>query len=255
MLERTAAGLVPEQSALVPAILPLQAEGLVFEVAGRRLVDRLDLVLRPGVLSVIMGPNGSGKSLTLRLLHGLLRPSAGRVLWAGRRPERSIHLRQAMVFQRPVPLRRSALDNVLHALRARGVPREERNARAEAALARADLQGQARTPARLLSGGEQQRLALARALALSPEVLFLDEPCANLDPASIVLIERLIAGAHDAGTKIVLVTHDVGQARRLADEVIFLHRGRILEQSPADGFFAAAASGKAQAFLEGRIVI
>jgi tungstate transport system ATP-binding protein len=205
--------------------------------------------------TVVMGPNGAGKSLMLRLLHGLLQPTAGEILWAGRPADRAIHLRQAMVFQRPVLLRRSALANVTHALRARGMPWYERHARAHELLAAAGLGALAHTPARLLSGGEQQRLAMARALSLGPDVLLLDEPTANLDPASTLAIEQLIQTAHDEGTKIVFVTHDVGQAKRLADEVVFLHRGRVEEQSPAGRFFEAPASVQSSAFLEGRLVL
>jgi tungstate transport system ATP-binding protein len=154
-----------------------------------------------------------------------------------------------------VLLRRSARANVTHVLRARGVPRHQRHARAEEMLAAAGLAALARTPARLLSGGEQQRLAVARALSLEPDVLFLDEPAASLDPASTLAIERLIQQAHERGTKIVLVTHDVGQARRLADEVVFLHRGQVQEHSSAGRFFDAPASAAARAFLEGRLVL
>ena len=236
-------------------ILPLEARGLAFEAGGRRLIHGIDLALRPGVRTVVMGPNGAGKSLLLRLLHGLLEPSAGEVLWGGRPADNAIRLRQAMVFQRPVLLRRSALANVTHALRARGMPRHERHARAGKMLAAAGLGTLARTPARLLSGGEQQRLAMARALSLEPDVLFLDEPTASLDPASTLAIEQLIQQAHDAGTKTVLVTQDVGQARRLADEVVFLHRGQLEEHSPAARFFDAPASATARAFLEGRLVL
>ena len=236
-------------------ILPVHARGVVFEAGGRRLIDGIDLTLRPGVRTVIMGPNGAGKSLLLRLLHGLLQPSAGAILWGGRPADDPVRLRQAMVFQRPVLLRRAALANVTHALRARGMPRRERHERARQVLAAAGLAALARTPARLLSGGEQQRLAMARALSLEPDVLFLDEPAASLDPASTLAIERLIQQAHERGTKIVLVTHDTGQARRLADEVVFLHRGRIEEHSPAARFFEAPASPRARAFLEGRLVL
>jgi tungstate transport system ATP-binding protein len=236
-------------------ILPVHARGVVFEAGGRRLIDGIDLTLRPGVRTVIMGPNGAGKSLMLRLLHGLLQPSAGAILWGGRPADDAVRLRQAMVFQRPVLLRRAALANVTHALRARGMPRRERQERARQVLAAAGLAALARTPARLLSGGEQQRLSMARALSLEPDVLFLDEPTTNLDPASTLAIERLIQQAHERGTKIVLVTHDVGQARRLADEVAFLHRGRIEEHSPAARFFEAPASPRARAFLEGRLVL
>jgi tungstate transport system ATP-binding protein len=236
-------------------LLPLEAHGIAFEAGGRRLIDGIDLKLRPGMRTVVMGPNGSGKSLLLRLLHGLLQPSAGMVLWNGRAADDTIRRLQAMVFQRPVMLRRSALGNLQHALRARGLPRREQRRRAEEALEEAQLTPIAHTPARLLSGGEQQRLALARALSLAPEVLFLDEPTANLDPASTVAIERLIQGAHEHSTKIVLVTHDAGQARRLADEVVFLCDGRLEDHAPAEAFFDAPRSSRARAFLEGRIVI
>lgn len=255
MLERA---LLYEDLAAAAAsapILPVHARGLAFEAGGRRLIDGLDLTLQPSVRTVVMGPNGAGKSLLLRLLHGLLEPSAGAILWGGRPADAAVRRRQAMVFQRPVLLRRSACANVTHALRARGVPRRQRQERAQAVLTAAGLAAFARTPARLLSGGEQQRLAMARALSLEPDVLFLDEPSANLDPASTLAIERLIQEAHEAGTKIVLVTHDIGQARRLADEVVFLHRGRVAERSPAALFFEAPASAEAGAFLEGRLVL
>jgi tungstate transport system ATP-binding protein len=238
-----------------PPILPLEARGLVFEAGGRRLIDGLDMVLRPGLRTVIMGPNGAGKSLTLRLLHGLLQPSAGRVLWGGRPADHGVRQRQAMVFQRPVLLRRSAASNIGHALKARRLPASERASRSQQVLELAGLLPLARSPARRLSGGEQQRLALARALSLGPEVLFLDEPTAHLDPASTLAIEHLIERAHAAGTKIVLVTHDLGQARRLAHEVVFLDRGRALEHSPAERFFAQPASAAAEAFLAGRLVV
>ena len=160
-----------------------------------------------------------------------------------------------MVFQRPVLLRRAALANVTHALRSRGVARRERRERAVQVLAAADLAALAGAPARLLSGGEQQRLAMARALSLKPDVLFLDEPTANLDPTSTLAIEQLIQQAHREGTKIIMVTQDLGQARRLADEVVFLHRGRLEEQSQASRFFNSPASATAHAFLEGRLIL
>jgi tungstate transport system ATP-binding protein len=238
-----------------PPILPLEARGLVFEAGGRRLIDGLDLALRPGLRTVIMGPNGAGKSLTLRLLHGLLQPSAGAVLWGGRPADQGVRQRQAMVFQRPVLLRRSTAANIGHALKARRLSAAERASRSQQVLALAGLLPLARTPARRLSGGEQQRLAMARALSLGPEVLFLDEPSAHLDPTSTLAIEHLIERAAAAGTKIVLVTHDLGQARRLAHEVVFLDRGRVLEQSPAERFFAQPASAAAAAFLAGRLVL
>lgn len=238
----------------VPSVLPIEADGLVLERGGRRLVDGIDLSIDGSALTVIMGPNGAGKSLLLRLLSGLIDPDAGGVRWAGRAPDRIRTRKLGFVFQKPVLLRRSALANVKFVLR-NGMPRSERNERAAAALQRAGLADLAHAPARLLSGGEQQRLAIARALAPEPEILFLDEPCASLDPAATAAIETLVADARLQGTKIVLVTHDIGQARRLADDVVFLHRGRIVEQAPAETFFDAPVSHPARAYLSGQLVI
>jgi len=238
-----------------PPILPLAAEGLVFEVGQRRLIDGIDLVLEQGPLTAVMGPNGAGKSLLLRLLHGLLQTTAGRITWAGAPVSRATRLRQAMVFQRPVLLRRSVAANLRYALRVHGVGGAALESAAEHWLVRAGLAELAARPARVLSGGEQQRLALARALASDPDVLFLDEPTASLDPASVLAIERLVLQARDAGTKIVLVTHDLGQARRLADEIVFLYRGRVEERAPAGAFFCGPRSDRARAFVDGRIVL
>ncbi len=236
-------------------ILPLEAHGLVYEVAGKRLVDGVDLLLEAGQKTVVIGPNGAGKSLLLRLLHGLLSPTQGTVLWSGHPADRAIRLKQAMVFQKPVLLRRSVAANIDYALQVHGLPASMRAQRTQQALEVARLEELAARPARVLSGGEQQRLALARALAVEPEILFLDEPTASLDPASTLAVEALIRRAHRAGTKIVLVTHDLGQARRLADEVVFLHRGRVVEQTPADWFFARPRSAAAQAHLAGNIFL
>ena len=165
---------------------------------------------------------------------------------------KEIRRRQAMVFQRAVLLRRSAAANIDFALKLRGAADP---ARRDALLAHVGLLDKALQPARLLSGGEQQRLALARALATEPQVLFLDEPTAHLDPASTQMIETLVADAKARGVKIVFVTHDVGQAKRTADEIVFLHRGRIVERAPAAQFFSHPTSEAARGYLEGRIVL
>ena len=158
----------------------------------------------------------------MRLMHGLLSPTTGRIAWRETGEER-IRRGQAMVFQRPVLLRRSALANILFALSLARVPADERERQAIEALREVGLSEVAYRPARVLSGGEQQRLALARAWALHPEVLFLDEPTANLDPGATREIENVIKAFDAAGTKIVMSTHNLGQARRLGDEVLFLH--------------------------------
>lgn len=236
------------------AVVPIEARGLLLERGGRRLVDKVDLQIDGHGTTVIMGPNGAGKSLLLRLLSGLIEPDAGSVRWAGRTPDRVRAPKLGFVFQKPVLLRRSALANVKFALRG-GFTKTERNERAEAALQRAGLLRLAHTPARLLSGGEQQRLAIARALAPEPEILLLDEPCASLDPAATAAIEALVIDAKLRGTRIVLVTHDVGQARRLADDVVFLHHGEIVERQPARIFFDKPESEAAIAYLAGRLVL
>lgn len=251
MPDGTAGGL--RCTAPVPIVdaAPLgETRALVYRAGGRQLIDGIGLKIPAKTLTVVMGPNGAGKSLLLRLLHGLIPPTAGQVLWEGRPLDDGLRRRQAMVFQRPVLLRRSVAANVRFALRLRGRPDAARIAEALDEVGLADLAGQ---PARLLSGGEQQRLTLARALVTDPRVLFLDEPTANLDPAATAAIEAIVQRAHRRGTKIVFITHDLGQARRLADDVVFLDGGRLAEHSPARTFFDNPHSQAARDFLEGRL--
>jgi tungstate transport system ATP-binding protein len=235
-----------------PSLLPLELDAVAFAVGDRRIIDGVSLRLEAGPRTVIIGPNGAGKSVLLRLCHGLLRPTSGTIRWTSAEPTDGPR-RQAMVFQRPVLLRRTAIANVAYALAIGGVPRAQRTSRALDALRRVGLEHAANQAARVLSGGEQQRLALARAWALSPEVLFLDEPTASLDPGATHEIEKGIAAMHASGTKIVLVTHNLGQARRLGDEILFLYQGRIAERAPVDLFFRQPASPEAAQFLEGEL--
>jgi tungstate transport system ATP-binding protein len=221
-------------------ILPLRLEGVTY----RDIIKPLSLELAAGPSTIILGANGAGKSVLMRLMHGLLQPNTGTISWSSAG-------RQAMVFQRPVMLRRSALANVAYALEVSGTAQAEKIALE--ALEEVGLAHVARRPARVLSGGEQQRLALARAWALHPEVLFLDEPTANLDPGATREIETLIKAFDAAGTKIVMSTHSLGQARRLGDEVIFLHQGRVAERAPIDHFFPQPASPEAAAFVKGEL--
>ena len=233
-------------------LLPLRLDGVGFRVGAREILRDITVVLDAGPRTVILGPNGAGKSVLLRICHGLLAPTTGGVTWNA--PElRGTARRQAMVFQRPVLLRRSVLGNVSYALGCAGVPRRERGARSMEALAIVGLESQAGSPARLLSGGEQQRLALARVWALHPEVLFLDEPTANIDPGAKAEVERIIAALHGGGTKIVLVTHNLGEARRLGDEILFLHEGRLVECAPVERFLRRPTSPEATRFLEGEL--
>ena len=229
------------------AILPLRLEDVSFAAGGRPIIEHVSLALEAGPSTIILGANGAGKSVLMRLMHGLIAPTSGRIAWSGEGARR----RQAMVFQRPVMLRRSAFQNVRYALDVAGAADADRVARE--ALAEVGLSHLARQPARVLSGGEQQRLALARAWALHPEVLFLDEPTANLDPGATREIETIIKAFDAAGTKIVMSTHSLGQARRLGDEVIFLHQGRVAERAPIDKFFPLPASPEAAAFVKGEL--
>lgn len=250
---RTATGTVAEVAEAAPQkLLPMQARGLTLDVKGKLLVDDVDLDLNAGSITMIMGPNGAGKSLLLRLLHGMITPTSGSVTWSGAALSEAMRRRQAMVFQRPVLLRRSVAANIDFVLGLRG-PADK--AKRDLILEHADLLAQAKQPARLLSGGEQQRLALARALAIEPDVLFLDEPTASLDPASTLRIEQIVQAAHRSGTKIVFITHDFGQAKRLAGDIVFMHRGRVLEHVPAQQFFEKPKTEQGADFLAGRIVL
>lgn len=240
----------PVPPSIEASLMPLRLEALSFEGGGRRIIDSVDLTLEARGLTVVMGPNGAGKSVLLRLAHGLLKPTTGRVLYDAAPIDSDVRRRQAMVFQRPVLLRRSVAANVDFALGLRGRASVQRR---EGLLDRVGLTHLSAQPARRLSGGEQQRLAFARALATEPEILFVDEPTSNLDPAAMRAIEAITRQVQAEGCKVVFVTHDIAQARRLADDVVFLHNGRIADHRPAADFFSNPISDAAAAYLEGRI--
>ena len=229
------------------SILPLRAEGLALIRDGQRLIDTVSFNLPQGGITTIIGPNGAGKSLTLRLCHGLIAPDEGMVTWA-----RDARLRHAMVFQQPVMLRRSVRANIAHALLA--VTHPAVKSRTDEALARFHLTPLAERPARLLSGGEKQKLAIARAWATEPEVLFLDEPTSQLDPAATREIEALIRTLSLEGLTLVMTTHDLGQARRLADRILFFNRGRLVEDADAASFFEQPETPQARAFIAGELL-
>lgn len=227
-------------------MLPLVLDQVSFAVNGRAIIDRVSAEIGAGPRTIILGPNGAGKSVLMRLCHGLLRPTSGSIAWRGANGGRQ---RQAMVFQRPVMLRRSALANVIYGMRLAAIAPRERELRARDVLEAVGLSHLADRPARMLSGGEQQRVALARAWALNPEVLFLDEPTANLDPGATRDIESIIAQIHASGTKIIMTTHNLGQARRLGDEILFLYQGRLAERALVERFFRRPESPEAASFI------
>lgn len=235
------------------ANLPILLDNVSFAVRDTTILDGIDLNIVPGAPTVVIGPNGCGKTTLLRLSMGLIRPTNGRATWGGRAEASSD--RRAIVFQRPVMLRRSAEANLRYALEAAGVPHRDRAARAHELLALVGLTDRADRPARKLSGGEQQRLALARALAKDPQVLFLDEPTASLDPGATKSVEDLIQSIAARGIKVVMATHDLGEARRLAGDIVLMHRGRIIETGTASDFFSEPRTSEARRFIAGELLI
>jgi tungstate transport system ATP-binding protein len=237
--------------AFTASILPLSLEGVGYAVGGKPLLSDLSLRIEAGRRLIVMGANGAGKSLFLRICHGLIEPTAGRRLWADGSARAEA---QAMVFQRPVLLRRSVAANLDYPLAMKGMARAARRETVARTLGRFGLTSLADRPARLLSGGEQQRLALARAWSMRPQVLFLDEPSSALDPSATRIIEEMVEGFSAEGITIVMTTHNLGQARRLAQDVAFLHRGRLLEHRPASDFFSEPNAPEARAFLAGDLI-
>ena len=225
-----------------------------FILAGEvTILNGVSLTLQPGAPTMLIGPNGSGKTTLLRAAMGLIPLTSGAISWGGR--ETASAARRAIVFQRPAMLRRSAEANIRYALNAAGVPRAQHDNRIAELLTLVGLDGFAMRPARRLSGGEQQRLALARALARDPAVLFLDEPTASLDPAATKAIEDIVRAVSARGVKVVMSTHDLGQARRLAGDIVLLHRGRLIEHSAAQDFFAQPKTDEARRFVAGELLV
>jgi len=245
---------VADQRLVAPEdILPLTVEGLTFEAGGKQILSRLNFRLERESPSFIIGPNGAGKSVLLRLCHGLLQPTVGKVIWAATAKAKP-SLQQAMVFQRPVLLRRSVRANIEYALFVRGIRGSERQRHVTRALEETGLADLAEQPARVLSIGEQQRLALARVWAFHPRVLFLDEPTAHLDPSSTRMVEDIITRIFESGTKIIMTSHDMGQVQRLADEILFLHGGHLIEQTSVDQFFSQPRTREGKLFVEGDLL-
>jgi tungstate transport system ATP-binding protein len=233
--------------------LPVMFSDVAIIAGEVMILDNVSLMVEPGAPTVLIGPNGAGKTTLLRAAMGLIPATRGRVTWGGR--ELSPPDRRAILFQRPVMLRRSTAGNVRYVLAAAGFPRAQRAQRASELLAEVGLAGLERRPARRLSGGEQQRLALARALARDPTLLFLDEPTASLDPAATKAIEDIVRAVTARGVKVVMSTHDLGQARRLAGDIVLLHRGRLIESGSANDFFANPRTKEARTFIAGELLV
>jgi tungstate transport system ATP-binding protein len=235
------------------AELPILLDDVSVVLGTTPVLRRVSLALAEGAPTVLIGPNGSGKTTLLRVAMGLVRPDSGKVSWGGAHD--APPTRRALVFQRPVMLRRSVASNLRYALATAGVPRARWAQRIAELLALVGLQGLDDRPAPRLSGGERQRLALARALARDPTVLFLDEPTASLDPAATQAIEELVRAVSAQGVKVVMTTHDLGEAERLAGEVVLLHRGAVVESGPASAMLSNPASEEARRFIAGQLLL
>ena len=233
--------------------LPIEFDAVTVTAGPVTILDRIALTLAQGAPTVLIGPNGSGKSTLLRVAMGLLMPSRGRITWGGL--ENVPPLKRAIVFQRPAMLRRSAAANIRFALRAAGIARPQQSCRTDELLELVGLGPLADRAARKLSGGEQQRLALARALARDPAVLLLDEPTASLDPTATKAVEDIVRAVSLRNIKVVMATHDLGEARRLAGDVVMLHRGRIVETGAAASFFDTPQTSEARTFLAGELLV
>lgn len=232
-------------------ILPLDIKDLEVWRRGARLLGPVTHQLTAGGLTIVIGPNGAGKTTLLRAMHGLDR-ARGSLTWAV--PTEKARARQSFVFQKPTVLRRSVLDNIAFPLILTGTPRAQARALARQKASEVGLQDHLDLPASHLSGGESQKMALIRALITDPELLFLDEPCANLDGAATREIEAILIRARAAGTTIMMSTHSMGQARRLGDHVLFLLGGQIHEQGPAKQFFETPRTIEARAHLNGDLI-
>lgn len=235
------------------SLLPIQLKGICLSLGGKQVLNQISFDTETAGITAVMGPNGAGKSLLLRLIAGLIHPDAGSVqLGDG---QQSIQGHLGFVFQRPVLLRRSVEGNLMHALKLAGFDSEASQLRCAQLLQLGEMTAFANSPARKLSGGEQQRLSLLRALACQPALLLLDEPSASLDPQATFLLEDLVRKASAAGVKVVIVTHDQGQAMRLAQEVIFIHKGRFLEKQDTQAFLKYPQTKQARAYLAGELLL
>ncbi len=237
---------------MVSSILPLRVEEICLRRGQRQILGPLSWVLEGEGLTILMGPNGAGKSSFLRAMHGLERINQGALHWSA--PADRVRARQAFVFQTPILMRRSVVDCIAYPLLLDHVGKTEARDRAAQAAAQVGLETLLDQPAQVLSGGEKQKLALARALIRQPELLFLDEPCANLDGRSTREIEMILNNARQSGTRIVMATHDLGQARRLADEFLFLYNGRLVEAGPKAICLETPRSPELTAFLKGDLL-
>jgi len=234
------------------SVLPFSMRSATAKTGSKILVGPIDLTIGQKGLTIVMGPNGSGKTTLLRLMHGLHRLASGEIQW--NLPAQITRERQAYVFQNPIMMRRSVVDCIAFPLILHGLGRKAARQKASEWACRFGMANMLDRAAPDLSGGEKQKLSLVRALIRKPDILFLDEPCANLDGRSIREIEKILLDVKAQGTRIVMATHDMGQAKRLASEVVFMLNGKIHEIGPAKPFFNHPKTAEAAGFINGEIV-
>jgi tungstate transport system ATP-binding protein len=216
-------------------------------------LDRVSIGAHLGQVTTIVGVNGSGKTTLLKILAGLDTPTAGNVLIEGQEANPTqLRTHSTMVFQRSVMFGTSVYNNVAYGLKIEGVPGREISQRVKSALTVVNLDGFERRHARKLSSGEQQRVAMARALALERDVLLIDEPTANLDPANAMIIERAIRDSSQSRA-VLLSTHNLPQARRLSQHVIHLYKGQVVEEGEPSRFFTSPSDERTKLFIEGEL--
>ena len=233
-------------------LTPIQFKDLSVILGQKIILDKINCKIKSNSITAVLGPNGAGKSIFLQTINGLFSVQSGRLTFNLMEINQEIRKQQAMVFQNPVLLRRTVIANLQFISNLRN---KESNRLLKKILSKVGLEGYEKKPARLLSGGEKQRLSMARALIINPNLLLLDEPTANLDPYSLNLIEDLVLEENSIGKTVIFTTHDMSQAKRLATDVIFLNKGKVLEQTISKTFFKSPKTLEAQKYINGEILI
>ena len=234
------------------SLTPIVVSNLSILLGEIKILDKINCKIHNESIIAILGPNGAGKSMFLKSINGLIGVESRKIYFNSREINDHIRKDMALVFQKPTLLRRTVLENMQFVLEKKN---KISNLQITNLLQRVGLDIYKYKPARLLSGGEQQRLSLARALLINPSLLLLDEPTANLDPYSLNLIEEIILDENKKGKTIILTTHDMGQAKRLAKEILFFNKGKLLEQTRAINFFKKPKTKEAQSYINGKILL
>jgi len=233
-------------------LTPIRFKDLSVILGQKIILDKINCKIKSNSITAVLGPNGAGKSIFLQTINGLISIQSGRLTFNSMEKNQEIRKQQALVFQNPVLLRRTVMANMQFVLNLRN---RESNQLLKNILDKVGLEGYEKKSARLLSGGEKQRLSMARALIVNPNLLLLDEPTANLDPYSLNLIEDLVLEENSIGKTVIFTTHDMSQAKRLATDVIFLNKGKVLEQTVSKTFFKSPKTLEAQKYINGEILI